>query len=401
MNKNVAKIVALALTISAFSAIAPTSISKTIIQKAEASSNDYLEGITVETSSGKELKLYDDKDCKSKDKIDDDDDLPSTFYAKATSGTSKIKITDLDFDSNCELDEITKGSKDYDEDDKIPISSGTTSIKIKVKNTDDNKTKTYTLKVIKDSKDDDDDDDDDDNYDDIYIDDIEIKNGSKKIDFNFSKKKTSFDITVDNDVSYVKITAEPEDDDNDDIEVKIDGKTYDDDDDWESDKISLSEGKNSIVVKVEDTEEDEERKYTLNITRKSKTTTTTTNSSTSTTTTSTNNTTNTTTTTTANKNGWVKSGTGWNYYLNGVMQKNQLFYDRTYGKNYYVDVNGVMATGWRKINSTWYYFDNSGAMKTGWVLSNGKWYFLDTNGKMLANTVVSGYKLGADGAWIR
>ena len=83
------------------------------------------------------------------------------------------------------------------------------------------------------------------------------------------------------------------------------------------------------------------------------------------------------------------------------MQRNQLFYDRTYGKNYYVDANGIMATGWRQLNSTWYYFDNSGAMRTGWVLVNGKWYFMDTNGKMLANTSVSGYRLGSDGAWIR
>ncbi|NFE75542.1 hypothetical protein FC758_17050, partial [Clostridium botulinum] len=40
-------------------------------------------------------------------------------------------------------------------------------------------------------------------------------------------------------------------------------------------------------------------------------------------------------------------------------------------------------------------------MKTGWLNDNGTWYFLNASGKMLSNTVVDGYKLGANGAWIR
>lgn len=60
-----------------------------------------------------------------------------------------------------------------------------------------------------------------------------------------------------------------------------------------------------------------------------------------------------------------------------------------------------MQTGWLNDNGTWYYLQASGAMKTGWLNDNGTWYFLNASGKMLSNTVVDGYKLGANGAWIR
>ena len=60
-----------------------------------------------------------------------------------------------------------------------------------------------------------------------------------------------------------------------------------------------------------------------------------------------------------------------------------------------------MKTGWLNDNGTWYYLQSNGAMKTGWLNDNGTWYYLNANGSMAANTVVDGYKLGANGAWIR
>lgn len=400
MNKNLAKIIALALTVSAFSAIAPKSIDKANLLGAQevqaASKGKHLKDVSIETNKGKNKYVYTKNNTtSSKYRIDkvDDDDITLTLYSTVPSNTSKVSLEDINVESGYYY-EISKGSDDYDEGDDIKISSGTTKIKIKIYDNANKKLQeTYTLNVKKESSNDDDDDSSD--YDDIYLDRLKIKNDSDTIDFDFSKKKTSFDVTVNNNVDYVKITAEPEDDD---VTVKIDGTEVDDGDDWQSKKISLKVGKNEIPIKLKN-DDDEQRKYTLNITRKEKTTNTNTNNTTANTTTTTN--TNNAAATTAVRNGWVRNGYAWNYYLNGTMQRNQLFYDRTYGKNYYVDANGIMATGWRQLNSTWYYFDNSGAMRTGWVLVNGKWYFMDTNGKMLANTSVSGYRLGSDGAWIR
>ena len=64
-----------------------------------------------------------------------------------------------------------------------------------------------------------------------------------------------------------------------------------------------------------------------------------------------------------------------------------------------------MATGWVKVDGSWYYLAPSGKMVTGWAEVGGKWYYFskETNalGQMLANTTVDGYKLGADGAWVK
>ena len=72
------------------------------------------------------------------------------------------------------------------------------------------------------------------------------------------------------------------------------------------------------------------------------------------------------------------------------------------GKWYYFTQSGAMATGWVLVNNVWYYLEESGAMATGWKVVKGNWYYLDpANGAMAANTTVDGYKLGADGAWIK
>ena len=41
-------------------------------------------------------------------------------------------------------------------------------------------------------------------------------------------------------------------------------------------------------------------------------------------------------------------------------------------------------------------------MKTGWIQLENKWYYLNTNtGSMAKNTVVDGYRLKNDGAWVK
>ncbi len=90
-----------------------------------------------------------------------------------------------------------------------------------------------------------------------------------------------------------------------------------------------------------------------------------------------------------NQNG--KMATGWKkidgkYYffkegdsgrmLTGWLERN--------GQKYYLNSNGVMATGWKKIGNNYYFFKegDSGRMLTGWLDRNGQKYYLNSNGIM-------------------
>ena len=99
------------------------------------------------------------------------------------------------------------------------------------------------------------------------------------------------------------------------------------------------------------------------------------------------------------KSGWEQNTDGtWVYYNNGTKATGWLNLNGTW---YYLDSNGIMQTGWLNLNGTWYYLQSSGAMQTGWLNLNGTWYYLQSSGAMATNTTVGGYKLGANGAWIR
>ena len=102
--------------------------------------------------------------------------------------------------------------------------------------------------------------------------------------------------------------------------------------------------------------------------------------------------------------GWVNVNGTW-YYLNpvsngskGAMQTGWIKDGATW---YYCNGSGAMQTGWLNLSGTWYYLQSNGAMKTGWLNDNGTWYYLYSSGAMAANTTIDGYRLGANGAWIR
>ncbi|AOR24599.1 cell wall-binding protein [Clostridium taeniosporum] len=98
--------------------------------------------------------------------------------------------------------------------------------------------------------------------------------------------------------------------------------------------------------------------------------------------------------------GWLNDRGTW-YYLNynGNMLTGWQILNGTW---YYMDTaSGAMRTGWINDNGTWYYLNGNGSMKTGWLNDRGTWYYLDGSGRMLSNTTVNGYRLGANGAWIR
>jgi len=85
--------------------------------------------------------------------------------------------------------------------------------------------------------------------------------------------------------------------------------------------------------------------------------------------------------TTDNKttNGWVKAADGiWSYNK----------------------ADGTKATGWLQ-DGAWYYLNDKGVMATGWINDRGTWYYCNASGAMLSSTVVDGYVLGANGAWIK
>ena len=54
---------------------------------------------------------------------------------------------------------------------------------------------------------------------------------------------------------------------------------------------------------------------------------------------------------------------------------------------------------WKKDNTGWWYTVNNSYAK-GWKEIDGKWYYFYSTGYMAHDTVIGGYKIGSDGAWI-
>jgi len=77
---------------------------------------------------------------------------------------------------------------------------------------------------------------------------------------------------------------------------------------------------------------------------------------------------------------------GKTYHLNrhtGAMDTGWIYYDYITLKNwYYLGNDGVMRTGWQKLEDKWYYFDVDGVMAMGSTEISGKWYYFDENGVM-------------------
>ena len=128
--------------------------------------------------------------------------------------------------------------------------------------------------------------------------------------------------------------------------------------------------------------------------------------------------------------GWDYSGTDWYYYdASGLIASG---WRAVKGNWYYLDPsdnNKMAKCGWKMIGNKWYYFYSSGAMATNWLALNGEWYWLSDDGSMktgwqivgnawyymytkndvhggsegvmAVNTVIDGYVVHEDGAYIR
>ena len=251
---------------------------------------------------------------------------------------------------------------------------------------------------------------------------------------DFSKKETSYNVNVDENVTEILVRATPEEDD--DL-VEINDSSVIEDDNYEK-TISLDKGNNTIKIYVEN--DDDDITYTLNVYRGKVAATTTTATATSSTTGAQNFTIQ---SDIQKYNAWQRVDGKWKYIDGtGEALKNQWWFDKATGINYYLKEDGYRATGWLNNNNNWYYLnengemkagwvnvdknwyylnksgamemgwledsaenwyylDNSGAMKTGWVEnSDGKWYYLDSTGKMITNSTVSGYSLDSNGVLV-
>jgi len=403
MNKNVKRIVAIALTVTAFSAVAPAANLDFMNTKVYASSGD-LTSIRVKNSDGDTIKTYSDDSYRSKYEVDYDElEDGETYYAKTSSDKITISTKGVSSSHVRIFKSRTSSAKGVKPSNTIELTSGSTMTLTIRTYSDDPGTTRY-----------------DDDYESQYI--IKVKctgtssgtnteeNGDVYLDtlrvsegeLNFSKNTSTYNVNVGESVNELKITARPDcdSDEYDDYDVKINDATVYEDDNFKR-TVSLNKGKNEFKITVEN-DDDEKRTYTLNIFRGQ---------------TDVNN------GATNKANQWIAVNGKWQYNDSmGNPIKNAWFYDRNYGKSYYLQSDGTMATGWITYYGNWYYLGYDGAKKTGWQFVNGTWYYLDLEGKMKTgwimdvdgryyylyssgamayNTTIGGYKLGSNGAWIR
>lgn len=378
MNKNIKKIIAIALALSFAPALMPKGLNLGTTAVYAASSSGYITDITLRTNKDDTENVYTKSNCNSSYKLSKiSGKAPTQLYAEVDRNVKKVKVSDIDYGTDCDSVKIYDGSTKIDLDEEVKISN---TLRLKIEAYKGSTLKeTYTIKIVK--EDDNDNDDDDDDDDDVYLDDLKLEYDNDDIDFDFDKDKKSFDIDVKNKVDYVKIIADP--DSNSDT-VRIHGDTVTDDDDWKK-KVSLSEGKNTIIVKVKD-DDSNKREYELNITRASSSTSSSSdNNSSSTSSSSNTNSSSTSNLTTVLSEGWQQINANW----------------------YFIAPDGSKQTGWQKVDGKWYYMNESGVMQTGWLKSSssGKSYYLNPisngyKGAMVTNKTIEGYTIGSDGARI-
>lgn len=271
MNKNIKRVIALTLAISAYSSIAPITGenfnfgTKTVFAASYSPSSDELKTFTVKSTNGDSLSL---RDGYNGDDVKLSDD--KEYYIKLTDDSDGIKISAEAKGEGYVVKIFTSNEPDatpYNPGDTIPLAKGNTILYIrtyksasefrKVKETKKDVTiceEKYTLNVKKTTGS----SYEDDTQDDIYLDKLELNKGS----ISFLKQKTSYDIKVDSTVEEIKITAKPE---NTSDRVRIDGSLVDSNDGYRK-TVDLKNGKNEVKVKVTDSK-DNQRTYTLNITR--------------------------------------------------------------------------------------------------------------------------------------
>lgn len=119
---------------------------------------------------------------------------------------------------------------------------------------------------------------------------------------------------------------------------------------------------------------------------------------------------------------WKQTAEGWQFLkADGTLFRSTWIYVK--GRWYWLEPDGIMASGWKELNGkkyylmpstgemavgwvkdgqNWYYTGIDGAMQTGWIETEGKWYYLDHDGHMLSSTTTpDNYRVDESGAWIQ
>lgn len=366
MNGNIKRIIAITLTVGVFSAISPITKFDLMTTKAYADSGDGVHSIRIKPSSGASLNVYDNNDYKSEHEVNNTNIKQGTYFSKTSSKKIKVSVDGPDSDYIRVFNNTSSSTKGDRTGESVDISdSGTIIVRIYSKNpgtvkySDDDYISQYKFKIKYTGS------DDEEQKDHVFLRSISLSSGN----ISFLKSTSTYDVNVDEDINKLEIGAPPDCDSEeyDNYKVVINGGVVDKDDKFK-DSVNLSKGKNVIEIKVED-DQDNERIYTLNVTRADSA-----------------NVSNPNATSNTNTNGNAVNNTA----ANNTSNKNNEQVQQT---------NGNMATGWLNYNGSWYYLGTDGAMKTGWQLVSGKYYYLYTDGHMAYSTTINGYKLGTDGAW--
>jgi len=402
MNKNIKRIVALALVLGTVSAVAPTTNVNLLITKAYASddnSDTTLDSLSLESTSGNTIKLFSDSDYNSSSRLNSSDTPEeysgTTYYAKTSYSTINIGKSG----PNSKYVKVFKGTnsstKGKSIGSDISLSSGTTNLIVRVYNSapsssvtldDGDVASEYRIKVkytgSSDSTDSSTSSTNASDYDNIYLDKLSVDGEN----ISLSESKVAYSYNSTNSSTSAIIKAVPADEDND--EVTIAGTTVDSGDNFKK-TVSLNVGDNKFEVETYDSDNNDRRIYTLTINRAAAAAAVNTATAQSTSATAVVN-------TAIKASQWVQVNGQWQYNdALGNPIKN------SWCKNYYLLDTGYMATNWASIGGKWFFFGTDGAMRTGWILDNGKYYYLNADGSMASSTTISGYKLGSDGAWIR
>ena len=352
--------------------------------------NGEFKSLDVQTTDGKSLELCDNYAGQIKNLTDNKD-----YYVLINEESDGIKIFG-DVEGQDYVAKVFESDRDFatphDMGENISIPDGQTILYVrtyaseeifenKVKDQEiTNCAKTYKIYINKSPKN---------GADDVCLEDLTLDSG--KVPIKFDRDILSYNISVSEDQEDVEIKARPQ---SDNYTVKIGAFTVDKDNEKYKKDIHLQYGLNEIKIVLSDLN-DRIRVYTLNITRGNITKG---NASNGVNTTQTNLSSN-----SPKTNQWIQENGNWKYNDSiGNPLKNSWYYDRNYGKNYYLKDDETMATGWLSNNEKWYYLGADGAMKTGWQLVNGAWYYLyPQTGTMAYSTKIDGYELGSNGAWVK
>jgi glucan-binding YG repeat protein len=295
----------------------------------------------------------------------------------------KIKANPEDEDNIVEIDGL-RVDKDSNYEKTIKLENGKNEILVSVKNkkfnnANDDKKRSYILNINRQKN-----SNTIESKEDVYLNALRVSDKEIRL----SKADTYYNVRVNDGIYKATIKLEPE---NDKYMVQVNGDAVEESGDYEK-AIMLNDDKTEVKIKVEDLS-GKKRTYTINIYTKDipksdeeliKTLNAANHKNAG-----------------AKINQWAQINNKWQYNdAIGNPIKNSWFYDKNYGKTYYFQGDGTMATGWLNNNGKWYYLGVDGAMKTGWIIDGSKYYYLYSDGTMAYNTTVNGYKIDENGVWI-